>query len=72
MQQFRIEYLCIANETKIVSKYNVGMKTLLLQGLLETEFYGDLVHEFRKIIGNNDFSYHYKKILARYKRLVIT
>ena len=27
----------------IVSKYNVGMKTLLLQGLQEPEFYGDLV-----------------------------
>ena len=24
----------------IVSKYNVGLKTLLLQGLSETEFYG--------------------------------
>ena len=24
----------------IVSKYNVGLKTLLLQGLLEPEFYG--------------------------------
>ena len=28
----------------IVSKYNVGLKTLLLQGLSEPEFYGDLVH----------------------------
>ena len=28
----------------IVSKYNVGLKTLLLQGLLEPEFYGDLVY----------------------------
>ena len=27
----------------IVSKYNVGLKTLLLQGLSESEFYGDLV-----------------------------
>ena len=26
----------------IVSKYNVGLKTLLLQGLSEPEFYGDL------------------------------
>ena len=29
-----------------VSKYNVGLKTLLLQGLLEPEFYGDLVYKF--------------------------
>ena len=34
----------------IVSKYNVGLKTLLLQGLSEPEFYGDLVYKFRKII----------------------
>ena len=31
----------------IVSKYNVGLKTLL-QGLSEPEFYGDLVYKFRK------------------------
>ena len=35
----------------LVSKYNVGLKTLLLQGLSQPEFYGDLVYEFRKIIG---------------------
>ena len=46
----------------IVSKYNVGLKTLLLQGLSEPEFYGDLVYKFRKIIGKSDFSYHFKKI----------
>ena len=33
-----------------MSKYNVGLKTLLLQGLSESEFYGDLVYTFRKII----------------------
>ena len=35
----------------IVSKYNVGLKILHLQGLLEPEIYGDLVYIFRKIIG---------------------
>ena len=35
----------------IVSKYNIGLKRLLLQDLLESEFYGDLVYKFRKIIG---------------------
>ena len=50
----------------IVSKYNVGLKTLLLQGLSEPEFYGDLVYKFRKIIGKNDFPYHFKKIIVRY------
>ena len=45
----------------IVSKYNVGLKTLLLQGLSEPEFYGDLGYKFRKIIGKNDFPYYFKK-----------
>ena len=53
----------------IVSKYNVGLKTLLLQGLSEPEFYGDLMYKFRKIIGKNDFPYHLKKIIVRYKKI---
>ena len=52
----------------IVSKYNVGLKTLLLQGL-SSEFYGDLVYKFRKIIGKNDFPYHFKKIIVLYKKI---
>ena len=35
----------------IVSIYNVGLKTLLLQGLSEPEFYGDVVYKFRKLFG---------------------
>ena len=52
-----------------MSKYNVGLKTLLLQGLSGPEFYGDLVYKFRKIIGKNDFPYHFKKIIVRYKKI---
>ena len=55
----------------IVFKYNVGLRTLLLQGLSEPEFYGDLVYKFRKIIGQHDFPYNFKKIILRYKILVI-
>ena len=55
-----------------VSNYNVGLKTLLLQGHSEPEFYSDLVYKFRKVVGKNDFSYHYKKIIVLIKRLVIT
>ena len=53
----------------LVSKYNVGLKTLLRQGLSEPQFYGDLVYKFRKIIGKNDFPYHFKKIIVRYKQV---
>ena len=60
----------IGGHFDIVSKYNVGLKTLLLQGLSEPEFYGDLVYKFRKIIGKNElkFPYHFKKIIVRYKK----
>ena len=44
-----------------VSKYIVGLKTLLLQSLSEPEFYGNLVYKFRKIIGKNDFSLSFQK-----------
>ena len=48
---------------------NVGLKTLLLQGLSEPELYGNLVYNFRKIIGKNDFPYYFKKIIVRYKKI---
>ena len=53
----------------IVSKYNVGLKTFLLEGLSEPEFYGNLMYKFRKIIGKNDFPYHFKKIIVCYKKI---
>ena len=44
-----------------MSRYNVGMKTFLPQGLSEPEFYGDLVYKFRKIIGKNVFFLSFQK-----------
>ena len=35
-----------------MSKYNVGLKTLLLQGLSEPEFYGDLVYSSTRAAEN--------------------
>ena len=32
----------------LISKFNVGLKSLLKQGLLEPEFDGDVVYKFRK------------------------
>ena len=52
-----------------MSKYNVGLKRLLLEGLSEPDFYRDLVYKFRKIIGKNDFPYHFKKIIVHYKKI---
>ena len=33
---------------ELVSKFSVGLKTLLHQGLSEPEFYGDSVYKFKK------------------------
>ena len=40
---------------ELVSKFIVGLKTLLHQGLSEPEFNGDLVYKFKKIVGRADF-----------------
>ena len=54
---------------ELVSKFNVGLKTLLHQGLSEPEFYGDLVYKFKKIVGRVDFSDQFRQIIVRYKRI---
>ena len=38
------------------------------QGICNSEFYGDLVYKFKKIIGNPNFSYLFKRIVNRFKR----
>ena len=52
-----------------MSKCNFGLKTLLLQGLSEPEFYCALVYKFRKIISKYEFPYHFKKIIVRHKKI---
>ena len=42
---------------------NSMLKTLLHQGLSEPEVYGDLVYNFKKIVGRADFSDQFKKLL---------
>ena len=39
---------------ELISKFNVGLKSLLHQGLSEPEFYGDLIYKFKKIMGRTD------------------
>ena len=46
---------------KLVSKFNVGFKSLLYQCLSEPECYGDLVYKFKKIWCMTDFSNQYQK-----------
>ena len=53
---------------ELVSKFNVGLKTLLHQGLSEPEFYGDL-YKFKIFLGRVDFCDQFRKIIVRYKRI---
>ena len=52
-----------------MSKFQIGLKSLLRQGLSEPEFYGDLVYTLKKIVGSNYFSAQYIKIISRYKKI---
>ena len=50
---------------EIISIFNVGLKTLLREGLSEPEFYGDLVDKFKKPIERNAF---FSSEKTRYRR----
>ena len=55
---------------ELISKYTIGLKTLLSEGLSEPEFYGDLVYK-KKLIGINDFSFQFRKIITRYRQVQV-
>ena len=55
--------------SELISKFNVGLKSLLHQGLSEPEFYVNLVYKFKTIRGMTDFSDQFRKIIMRYKRI---
>ena len=52
----------------LICKFQVGLKSLLCQGLSENEFYGDLVYKSKKIVGSNNFSAQFIKI-THYKKI---
>ena len=54
---------------ELVSKFNVGLKSLLHQGLSELEFYGDLVYKLKTNVGRAGFSDQFRKIIICYKRI---
>ena len=53
----------------MISKFQVGLKSLLRQGLSEPDFYGDLVYKLKKIVGSNNFSAQFIKINSHYKKI---
>ena len=52
--------------SELIVKYNIGLKALMQQGILEPIFYRDLVYKFKQIIGKPNFSDQFKKIIKRY------
>ena len=57
--------------SELIVKYNIGLKTLLQQGIHVSEpiFYGDLVYKFKRIVGKPNFSDQFKTIVKRYIRV---
>ena len=53
----------------LISKFQVGLKSLLRQGLSEPEFYCDLVYRLKKFVGSNSFSAQFIKIISHYKKI---
>ena len=47
----------------LISKFQVGVNSFLRQGLWEPDFYGDLVYKLKKIVGSNNFSAQFIKII---------
>ena len=44
---------CYRRYYDLTSKFQIGRKSLLRQGLSEPELYGDLVYKLKKIVGSN-------------------
>ena len=51
---------------ELIVKYNIGLKTLLQQGISEPIFNGDLVYRFKRIVGKPNFSDQFQNIVKRY------
>ena len=57
------------HSTQLIVKYNIGLKTLLQQGISEPIFYGVLVYKFKRIVGKPYYSDQFKKIVECYIRV---
>ena len=53
----------------LISKFQIGLKSLLRQRLSEPEFYGDLVYRLKKIVGSKRFSAQFIKVISHYKNI---
>ena len=49
----------------MISKFQIGLKSLLRQGPSESKFYGDLVYKLKKVVGSYHFSAQFNTTHAR-------
>ena len=48
--------------SELIVKYNIGLKTLLQQGISEPIFYVDLFYKFKRIVGKPNFVINSKRL----------
>ena len=53
----------------LISKFQVGLKFILCQGLLEPELYDDLVYTLKRFVGFYVFAAQFTKIISHYKTI---
>ena len=53
----------------LISKFQVGLKSPLCQGLSESDLYGDLVYKLKKVVGSNNFSAQFIKIISHVNKI---
>ena len=53
----------------LIYKFQIGLKSILCQGLSEPGFYGDSVYKLKKIVGSDIFSAHFIKIISNFKKI---
>ena len=59
----------IDDDYGLISKFQVGLKSLLCQGLSEPNFNGDLVYKLKKIVCSYNFSAQFINIISHYKNI---
>ena len=52
---------------RLITRLN--LRSLCNLSICKLDFYGDLVYKLKKIRGMTDFSYQFRKIIMRYKRI---
>ena len=55
--------------SELIVKYNIGLKTLLQQGISEPIFNDDFVYKFKRIVGKPNFRDQFIKIVKPYIRV---